>query len=489
MPKPFNNPIRRGQTPHPLVDCWAGAVQQAAKQVALSQGMPGPDVDPKIWRRKWFELLGQAADRYLRGPDFLRMLKAHVDSMIAAKHVFDSQPDSQPDSGHWAGRVLGHAGGLELAQDVQAMRQQLKQLQQQFQLTPTTWQPESASVRPKPSVGPPTRTRPVPKKTYSASPSEVVYEQGNLKLLRYLNDSIKFAEPILICFALVNRPYILDLHENRSVVRRLLDRGFDVYLIDWGEPTEADRNLQLEDYVCKRLQQAVNLVCDRAGTSQLNLLGYCMGGTMSTLFTALQPQRVRNLILMATPIGFGADDDDGLLNLWARRDYFDVDGLIDAFGNCPGEFLQFVFQLMKPVQNFAEKQLMYCENQDDPEFLEQFDSLERWANDGIPVAGETFREYVKSLYQQNRLVNGQLYLAGERVRLESIICPLLMLVAEKDHLVPPSSTLALKRYVSSPEMESMSIDAGHIGLAVSSKSHQQFWPQAANWIASHSTPL
>ena len=177
------------------------------------------------------------------------------------------------------------------------------------------------------------------------------------------------------------------------------------------------------------------------------------------------------------------------MNLWARSDFFDVDGLIDAFGNCPGEFLQFVFQLMKPVQNFAEKQLTYYENRNDPEFLDNFDTLEHWANDSIPVAGETFREYVKSLYQQNRLVNGQMCLAGERVRLESIICPLLLLVAEKDHLVPPSSTLALKRYVSSPDIESMSINAGHIGLAVSSKSHRQLWPQATNWIASHSTPL
>ena len=271
-------------------------------------------------------------------------------------------------------------------------------------------------------------------------------------------------------------------------MRQLLDCGFDVYLIDWGEPIESERNLRLEDYVCLRLKSVVDFVCERAGTSQLNLLGYCMGGTMSTMFTALQPHRVRNLILMATPIGFG-DDDEGLLNLWVRQENFDVDGLIDAFGCCPGEFLQFVFQLMKPVQNFSEKQLKYCENLHDSEFLENFDALERWANDSIPVAGETFREYVKALYQQNRLVNGKMCLAGERVKLESIICPLLLLVAEKDHLVPPSSTLALKRYVSSPDIESMSINAGHIGLAVSSKSHQQLWPRAANWIAGHSTLL
>ena len=122
------------------------------------------------------------------------------------------------------------------------------------------------------------------------------------------------------------------------------------------------------------------------------------------MFTALQPQRVRNLILMATPIDFAGDE--GLLNLWSREEYFDVDKLIDAFGNCPGELLQFVFQLMKPVQNFAEKQLTFCENLHDAAFLDNFVAVERWANDSIPVAGETFRQYVKALYQQNQLVQG-----------------------------------------------------------------------------------
>ncbi len=474
MSEQIDNLNSPGKTSPALVDCWVGAVQQAAKTVTLTHGAPGPDVDPKVWRRKWFELLGQAADHYLRGPDFLRMLKAHVDSLIAFKRASDSQQTS------------GGTESRQLAQDVNVMRRRLEQLQQQMQRMPETLNPDSAT--PNQPIDLSDQPRRTEKKAYSATPSEVVYEEGNLKLLRYTNDLIKFAEPVLVCFALVNRPYILDLQENRSVVRRLLDRGFDVYLIDWGEPIQTDRKLQLEDYICRRLKNVVDVVCEQAGSTDINLLGYCMGGTMSTMFTALHPQVIRNLILMATPIGFG-DDDEGLLNLWARQEYFDVDGLIDAFGNCPGEFLQFVFQLMKPVQNFAEKQLTYCENQDDPEFLENFDTLERWANDSIPVAGETFREYVKALYQENRLVNGQMCLAGEQVRLESIVCPLLLLVAEKDHLVPPSSTLALKKFVSSPDIASLSINAGHVGLAVSSKSHHQLWPAAANWIADHSTEL
>jgi polyhydroxyalkanoate synthase len=188
---------------------------------------------------------------------------------------------------------------------------------------------------------------------------------------------------------------------------------------------------------------------------------------------------------MATPIDFSGDE--GMLNLWARQEYFDVDRLIDAYGNCPGEFLQYCFQLMKPVQNIAEKYLTFCERLDDDSFLDNFFAMERWASDSIPVAGETFREYVKKLYQQNLLVKGEMTLGDHAVKLDAITCPLLLLVAEHDHLVPPSSTLVLEEKVSSKNVESMSINAGHIGLAVSTKAHRQLWPNAANWIADHST--
>jgi len=215
------------------------------------------------------------------------------------------------------------------------------------------------------------------------TPHDVVYEEGTLKLLRYRSEQpIDWVEPVLISFALVNRPYILDLQNNRSVVRQLLDQGFDVYLIDWGVPNEDDHTLRLEDYVCRLMKNVVEFVCQHSESPQVTLLGYCMGGTMATMFTSLNQELVRNLVLLATPIDFGGDE--ALLNLWARKEYFDVDGLIDAYGNCPGWFLQSCFQLMKPVQNYVEKYMTLYEKLDDESFLENFFAMERWANDSIP---------------------------------------------------------------------------------------------------------
>jgi polyhydroxyalkanoate synthase len=318
------------------------------------------------------------------------------------------------------------------------------------------------------------------------TPNDVVYEEDSLKLLRYRNDTgVKYREPVLICYALVNRPYILDLQPERSVVRQLLRRGFDVYLIDWGVPTAADRSMRIEDYVCGLLKHVTEYVRRASGEPAFHLFGYCMGGTLSTLFTALEPDPVKTLTLLAAPIDFAGDDC--LLHVWTQENVLDVDKLIDAYGNCPAPFLQSAFQMMKPVQNYYEKYYNFFDNMQDEKFLENYFAMEAWGQDNIPVAGETFREFVKCLYQRNQLVKGEYRLRGETVNLKRITCPLLLLTADGDHLVHPNSTRGILPHVGSTDTKAMSIHAGHVGLAVSSKAHRQFWPEAVNWIAERST--
>lgn len=321
------------------------------------------------------------------------------------------------------------------------------------------------------------------------TPHEVVYEEDNLRLLRYRRDTpAQYAEPILFCYALVNRPYILDLQADRSVIRQFLDKGFEVYLIDWGDASAADRSLTLKDYICGLVKNVSDYVVDHAPTPNYHLVGYCMGGTMSTIFTALEPGPVKTLALMAAPIDFGVGGDQSLVTFWSDPDYFDVDALIDAFGNCPAPFLQASFQMMKPVQNYITKYLTFYEKMDDEKFVENFFAMEKWTNDNIPVAGETFREYVKKLYQRNELVKGEFQLNGQLVDLKRITCPLLLLMASADHLVPPVQTENLKDHVGSKDIKCMTLEAGHIGLAVSTKAHKKFWPEVTQWFADRSTP-
>ncbi|WP_165228609.1 class III poly(R)-hydroxyalkanoic acid synthase subunit PhaC [Aquisphaera insulae] len=320
------------------------------------------------------------------------------------------------------------------------------------------------------------------------TPSDVAYEEDTLKLLHYRREApAAFKEPILICYALVNRPYIVDLQPDRSVVRQLLARGFDVYLIDWGVPSAADRSMTLTDYIDSLMGNCAEVVRKRHNTPALHLVGYCMGGTMSTIFTARNPKLVKTLTTMAAPIDFAAGKDDTLVSFWSNPEYFDVDALVDAFGNVPATFLQASFAMMKPVQNFYGKYLTFFEKMDDEKFMENYFAMEKWGNDNIPVAGETFREFVKKLYQRNELAKNTFTLGDSPVDLKKITCPVQILTATGDHLVPPCQSDALKDLVGSKDVMLRSLAAGHIGLSVSSKAHKSFWPESTQWLAERST--
>jgi polyhydroxyalkanoate synthase len=319
-----------------------------------------------------------------------------------------------------------------------------------------------------------------------STPSDVVFKTDTVRLLRYRRTTAPtYREPVLLCYALINRSYILDLRPDKSVVRQYLDRGFDVYMIDWGMPSYENRGWTLKDYVCGFLGSVVRFMLRESGCEKLHLLGYCMGGTMSALFTAQNPMLVRSLTLLAAPIDFG--DRGTLLNFWTDRNYFDVDLLVDSYGNCPGWFLQTCFLFMKPVHNLLGKYIDLYEQMDDPKAIVNFAAMERWVHDNIPVAGGVFREFVKSFYQSNELVRGEFRLDGKRVDLRRIRCPLLLLTAKSDHLAAPSATEGIRPHVGSRDITSMSIEGGHVGLVTGSKAQAKLWPAATRWLAERSS--
>ena len=318
-----------------------------------------------------------------------------------------------------------------------------------------------------------------------ATPSEVVYEEDRLKLIHYISDQpVKHKTPLLFVFALVNRPYILDLLPNKSVVRHFVDAGFDTYLIDWGAPNHADRNKTLDYYVNGHLLNVVENVRERTGADEVSLLGYCMGGTMCSIFTSLHQQLVKNLILMAAGIDFSTRE--GLINVWTDAEYFDADAFVDAHGNCPAEFLQSMFLMLKPIGNLMQKPLALYERADDEKFVDEYLTMETWLNDNIAVPGEVYRQFVKDLYQQNKLVKNELCVGRHVVDLKRITCPVLNLMATKDDLVPCSQSEPFNDLVGSTDRKTMKLSAGHIGLAVGSRAQKELWPDVCQWLAERS---
>ncbi|WP_254769348.1 class III poly(R)-hydroxyalkanoic acid synthase subunit PhaC [Salinilacihabitans rarus] len=317
------------------------------------------------------------------------------------------------------------------------------------------------------------------------TPSEVVYEENKLELLHYEPQTeTRHDVPILVVYALINRPYILDLQPDRSVIRRLLEAGFDVYMIDWGEPSALDRSLTLDDYVTRYVDNCVDVVRERSGEDAINVLGYCMGGTMSAMYAALFPEKVGNLGLMAAGLCFAGEG--GVLELWGAEEYYDPEEVTDTFDNVPAEFLDVGFALMDPVANNVTKYVRFYENVEDEDFVGNFARMERWLAEGIDVAGETYDQFIRDVYQDNRLYENELYLDGTHVDLANLEMPILQIVAEYDHLIPPGASKPFNEVVPSDDTEIMEFPTGHIGMSVSSRSHAELWPDVCEWFEERS---
>ncbi len=318
-----------------------------------------------------------------------------------------------------------------------------------------------------------------------ATPTETVHRVDKIRVLHYQTDvQREFKTPLLVVFALVNRPYILDLRPGKSVVSHFVNRGFSTYNVDWGVPTDGDRFLDMEDYIERYLDEVVDFVREHSGSGKVNVLGYCMGGSMSAMYTALHQDKVKNLTLLAAPVDWS--NRENLLAKWTDASVFDVDKVIQVYGNAPPELLQSSFLLLKPVSNLVEKYFSFYENLDNEKFLEDFFAMETWLNDNIPVAGEMFRQFVKDCMQQNRLIQGKLRIGRKTVNLKNITCPILNLTAQNDHLVPCGQSLPFNDAVGSADRSAINFPAGHIGMAVGSKANRELWPRAVEWLEQRS---
>lgn len=317
---------------------------------------------------------------------------------------------------------------------------------------------------------------------------ELVFQDNKLKLYHYpATDSVKNAErqivtPVLIVYALVNRPTILDLQEQHSAIAKMLENGLDVYLLDWGYPDMGDSKLGLDDYINDQLHQCVETICDTHEIDSINLLGVCQGGVLSLCYSSLHPECVKNLVTMVTPVDFQTEKD--MLSRLVR--HVDIDLMVDTLGNIPGSMLSNTFLSLKPYQLQLKKYLDLIDTIDQvkntQERISNFISMEQWIFDSPDQAGETFRHYIKSCYQQNQLIKGELEIGGQFIDLKTLELPILNIYANQDHIVPPEASKVLKKVVGTEDYEEMPVAGGHIGIFVSEKALNKIFPVMAIWF-------
>jgi len=313
----------------------------------------------------------------------------------------------------------------------------------------------------------------------ATTPKTAVFTEDKLTLYRYdRNEPATFKTPVLIVYALVNTYKMLDLQPDRSYIKNLLDNGLDVYLIDWGYPTKGDKFISMDDYVNDYINNCVDFIRKKNRVEKINILSICQGGTLSVIYSSLYPNKIKNLVTHVTPIDFSTND--GLLFRWSKD--MDFDKLVEGYdGLIPGDYLNQGFDMLKPMMK-VQKQQTLANSLEDTAKLSNFLRMEKWISESPAQTGECFRQFMKDLYQKNKLIKGELEVGGKKVNLKNLTSPLLNIYATEDHLVPPAATIPLNDLVGSKDKELYSFKGGHIGVFVGSKSQKELAPAVVSWL-------
>ena len=311
------------------------------------------------------------------------------------------------------------------------------------------------------------------------TPKELVFKEDKLSLYHYkpmVDNPNK--TPTIIVYALVNRQYMMDLDADKSLIKKLLEGGEDIYIIDWGYPTKEDMYLTLSDYINCYIDDCVNFILDERKIDKVNLMGICQGGTFSLIYTATHQEKIKNLVTLVTPVDF--DVEDGLLFKWGP--YLNPDKMVEAFGNVPGEIMNAGFVFLKPFDLMIDKYIGVVDLLDNPSKLAGFLRMEQWIFDSPDQVGRAYKQFQKEMYHDNKLIKGEFELDGELVNLKNITCPVLSILGTKDNQVPNSATFPIPKVVGSNDVEELRVETGHIGIFVSGKSQREVGPKIVEFL-------
>jgi class III poly(R)-hydroxyalkanoic acid synthase PhaC subunit len=346
------------------------------------------------------------------------------------------------------------------------------------------------------------------------TPSQKICELEKYSLFRYdrlasttsTSSSLKSQKthpPVFVIYAFINRHYILDLLPEVSVVRNLLNQGLDIFATDWGTPSVYDKSLTIGHFVNRYMDKSIDFIRKITKSDKVSLFGYCWGGDLALIYAALHPEKVKNLITIATPGDF--DLDNSLLSVWTRS--IKEDYLLDAFGNVPGMLLNAAFSLRSPIE-YSHKYFHFFEQPHDLESIAEFFATETWLYDSPPIIGEIYREFVEYCYKRNLLIKSKMRIEkadynnnnidndddddddddGAIIGLKNINMPFLNVVAKRDDLVAPASSKALNNALTESHDKSLvEFNSGHVGLMIGKNAHKELWPKVGEWIKNHAS--
>lgn len=313
----------------------------------------------------------------------------------------------------------------------------------------------------------------------ATTPKELVWQRDLVKLYHYKRETpAKCKIPVLVSFAMMNRHDVLDLQPDRSLMKKLLDEGLDIYIMDWGYPQKQHKYLTMEDYILDFMGGAVDFVRKSTKNNKIHKMGICMGGTFSAIYAAIFPEKLQSLSVYVTPFDF-ADQGSCMLYKWTKD--INVDAMVDSLGIIPADMLNAGFSSLKPSMDVA-KYIGVMDMMQDEAKLMNFLRMEKWKADCPDLPGEMFRKYIKDLWQDNKLIKGELMIGKYKIDLKKITMPFLNIYATEDNIIPNSSTIPMNDFIGSKDKELYAFPGGHIGVFVGAKSQKELAPKVAKWV-------
>lgn len=295
---------------------------------------------------------------------------------------------------------------------------------------------------------------------------------GNCQLLDYGGNG----RPILLVPSLINPHYVLDLKPGRSLAAFLKERGYRPFVVHWYDPGAEELGFGISDFVMKRLKPFLDHVVGVSGKA-VPVLGYCMGGTLTTALAARAGDRISRLALVAAPWDFETSKPN------AGKKYAPM--MVEALAKLPAEMplpvdaVQTFFTSVDPTLN-DRKFRRFEAMEPSSEAAEFFVALEAWANTGAPLPRKVADEVMLNWYRDNTPARGLWEVDGAPVCPSDIACPVWIAAPMQDRLVPQESAYAVMKGLANATLHDPG--AGHVGMMVGSKARKGLWEPLVNWL-------
>ena len=311
--------------------------------------------------------------------------------------------------------------------------------------------------------------------------SETVFMWENATLKRYVSRKPRaYKTPVVIVPPLMANPVIFDLRPGHSMVHTLLDAGLDTYMLDFGAPTDKDRDITVEDYVTDFIPNALSKLREATGQNGASLVGWSMGGVMTALYGAIYGEEagLRNAVILGSPFDYSRMWP---LNMLAGAFVEPMRALLEKVGNVPGEVSRRGFMLMAPFGTLTRYGAL-LRNYHDREYVAAWETMGDFLKGFLDYPQEAFLQFVTEFIRDDKLRSGKLVMGGKNVDLKRVLASVLLFVGTEDKVASPASVEALAALVGSKDVTVKHVPLGHIGLVEGSRAPKYVWGPMVEWL-------